>query len=75
MADTFYQQIADDLRAQIESGKLKPGQQLESELELRERWGASRNTVRDAIRQLLTLGLVVTRPARARSWRKKLPRS
>jgi GntR family transcriptional regulator len=61
MADTLYQQIADDLRAQIESGKLKRGQQLETELELRERYGASRNTVRDAIRQLLTLGLVVTR--------------
>jgi GntR family transcriptional regulator len=64
MADTLYQQIADDLRAQIASGKLKPGQQLETELELRERWGASRNTVRDAIRQLLTLGLVVTRPGK-----------
>jgi GntR family transcriptional regulator len=64
MAETLYQQIADDLRAQIESGKLKPGQQLETELELRERWGASRNTVRDAIRQLLTLGLVVTRPGK-----------
>jgi DNA-binding GntR family transcriptional regulator len=25
MADTLYQQIADDLRAQIASGKLKPG--------------------------------------------------
>jgi GntR family transcriptional regulator len=61
MADTLYQQIADDLRAQIESGKLKRGQQLETELELRERYGASRNTVRDAIRQLLNLGLVVTR--------------
>lgn len=64
MADTLYQQIADDLRAQIESGKLKPGQQLEPELELRERWGASRNTVRDAIRQLLTLGLLVTQPGK-----------
>ena len=64
MAGPMYQQIADDLRAEIESGKLKPGQQLETELELRERWGASRNTVRDAIRQLLTLGLVVTRPGK-----------
>ncbi len=62
MADPKYQQIADDLRTQIESGKLKPGQQLETELDLRERYGASRNTVRDAIRRLMTLGLVVTRP-------------
>ena len=72
MADTLYQQIADDLRAQIESGKLKPGQQLETELEMRERWGASRNTVRDAIRQLLTLGLVVTRPGKGTFVAKKI---
>jgi DNA-binding GntR family transcriptional regulator len=27
MADPMYRQIAEDLRAQIESGKLRPGQQ------------------------------------------------
>lgn len=64
MADPIYQQIADDLRAQIESGKIKPGQQLETELELREHYGASRNTVRDAIRRLTALGLIVTRPGK-----------
>ena len=64
MADPIYLQIADDLRTQIESGKLKPGQQLETEFELRERYGASRNTVRDAIRRLMALGLIVTRPGK-----------
>jgi GntR family transcriptional regulator len=62
MANPMYRQIAEDLRAQIESGKPKPGQQLQTEIELRERYGASRNTVRDAIKLLTSLGLVETRP-------------
>jgi DNA-binding FadR family transcriptional regulator len=61
MSNPMYRQIAEDLRAQIESGKLRPGQQLRTELELREHYGASRNTVRDAIKWLITLGLVETR--------------
>ena len=62
MANPMYRQIAEDLRAQIESGDLQPGQQLRTELELREHYGASRNTVRDAIKWLTTLGLVETHP-------------
>jgi GntR family transcriptional regulator len=62
MANPMYRQIAEDLREQIESGGLEPGQQLRTELELREHYQASRNTVRDAIKWLITLGLVETRP-------------
>ena len=62
MSTPLYRQIAEDLREQIESGKLKPGQQLRTEFELREHYGASRNTVRDAIKWLTNLGLVETRP-------------
>jgi GntR family transcriptional regulator len=62
MATPMYRQIAEDLREQIESGALGSGQQLRTELELQERYGASRNTVRDAIRWLINLGLVETRP-------------
>jgi GntR family transcriptional regulator len=62
MANPMYRQIAEDLRAQIESGELAPGQQLRTEGELRDHYGASRNTVRDAIKWLTTLGLVETRP-------------
>ena len=62
MAQPMYQQIADDLRAQIEAHDLHPGQQLPTELQLRERYDASRNTVRDAIKRLISLGLVETRP-------------
>jgi GntR family transcriptional regulator len=62
MANPMYRQIAEDLRAQIESGALRPGQQVRTEIELRDHYGASRNTVRDAIKWLITLGLVETKP-------------
>jgi GntR family transcriptional regulator len=62
MANPMYRQIAEDLRAQIESGELQPGQQLRTELELRDHYEASRNTVRDAIKWLTSLSLVETKP-------------
>ena len=62
MASPMYRQIAEVLREQIELGKLKPGQQLQTEVELRKRYAASRNTIRDAIKWLTSLGLVETRP-------------
>ncbi len=62
MAEPMYRRIADDLRQQIESGQLAPGSQLPTEVELREEYDASRNTIRDAIKWLITRGLVETRP-------------
>lgn len=62
MADPMYRRIAEDLRRQIESGRLGPGSQLPTELELRERYEASRNTIRDAVKSLISRGLVETRP-------------
>ena len=62
MADPIYRQIAEDLRQKIESGKLGHGSQLPTELELRDEYEASRNTVRDAVKWLTTRGLVETRP-------------
>lgn len=62
MDNPMYRQIAEDLRGRIESGELAPGGRLPTELELRDRYNASRNTVRDAIKWLTTLGLVATRP-------------
>jgi len=63
----MYRIIADDLDRRIKIGELQPGAQLPSEIELREEYGqgtakASRNTVRDAIKLLVTRGLVETRP-------------
>ena len=63
MANPMYRQIAEDLRGQIEAGELASGDRLPTELELRDGFNnASRNTVRDAIKWLTTLGLVETRP-------------
>jgi GntR family transcriptional regulator len=62
MAQPMYQTIADDLKKQIESGVLAPGQQLPTEILLRDKYSASRNTIRDAIKRLTSLGLVETRP-------------
>ena len=62
MPDPMYRQIAEDLRQKIESGELGRGSQLPTELELRSLYDASRNTVRDAVKWLMNLGLVETRP-------------
>jgi GntR family transcriptional regulator len=56
-----YRQIAEDLRQKIESGELGYGTQLPTELELRDQYEASRNTIRDAVKLLTTRGLVETR--------------
>lgn len=62
MAEPLYRRIAQDLREQIESGMLSPGEQLPTESELGENFSASRNTIRDAMKWLATRGLVETRP-------------
>ena len=61
MAQPKYQQIADQLRAQIGAGALAPGQRLPSEPDLAAQYDASRNTVRLAIALLTNQGLVVSR--------------
>jgi GntR family transcriptional regulator len=62
MADPMWKQIAEDLRQKIEAGELgSDGRALPTELELQGEYNASRNTVRDAIRWLVTRGLVYTR--------------
>jgi GntR family transcriptional regulator len=62
VADPMYRVIAEELRQEIETGRLAPASQLPTELELRDRFRASRNTIRDAVKSLVALGLVVTRP-------------
>lgn len=58
----MWRQIAEDLRRKIESGELgHGGQPLPTEIELRAEYGAARNTIRDAVKWLVTLGLVYTR--------------
>jgi GntR family transcriptional regulator len=62
VAQPIYQQIAEDLRSKIESGTYEPGTQLPTESDLGEQYQASRNTIRDAIKRLISLGLIETRP-------------
>jgi GntR family transcriptional regulator len=62
MPDPMWKQIAEDLRQKIEAGEIgRDGQPLPTELELQAEYSASRNTVRDAIKWLVTRGLVYTR--------------
>ena len=55
-----YQLLAEDLREQITSGRLRPGQRLPTEPELCVRSGVSRSTVREALRLLASQHLIVT---------------
>ena len=75
MPEPMYKRVAEDLRGRIESGQIAPGSQLPTELDLMEEYGEkfgagserasiSRNTVRDAIKLLVTRGLVMTRPGK-----------
>ncbi len=62
MHDPMWKQIAEDLRQKIEAGETgRDGQPLPTELELQAEYSASRNTVRDAVKWLVTRGMVYTR--------------
>lgn len=55
-----YEALADAIRAQITSGRLRPGDRLPTEPQLGQRTGVSRSTVREALRQLASQHLIVT---------------
>jgi DNA-binding FadR family transcriptional regulator len=52
--------LADDLRSQITSGQLQPGDRLPTEPQLCRDSGVSRSTVREALRLLASQHLIVT---------------
>lgn len=60
MRPPAYQVLADELRADITSGRLQPGERLPPEPELCVRTGVSRSTVREALRLLASQHLIVT---------------
>lgn len=67
MTEAVYIQIADDLREQISSGRLRPGDDIPTEAELAARWSTSRGPIRNALAALRGEGLIETtrgRPAR-----------
>lgn len=57
----LYRQLVDALRAEIQAGAYPVGGMLPTEAELRSRFGVSRHTVREALRQLRDEGLVASR--------------
>jgi DNA-binding transcriptional regulator YhcF (GntR family) len=61
-ASPAHRLIAEDLRRKIDSGELGHGSPLPTELELRNEYGVSRHTVRNAVRWLKRRGLIETRP-------------
>lgn len=56
-----FRQIASALREQIRSGAYAAGSLLPSERELTERWGVSSKTIRAALDQLRSEGLIISR--------------
>lgn len=61
MAGPLYRVIYDDLLAQINGGQLPPSSRIPSEFELAERYGVSRMTVRQALKQMEDERLVIRR--------------
>jgi GntR family transcriptional regulator, transcriptional repressor for pyruvate dehydrogenase complex len=60
-AQPLKEQVLEQLRALLDGGALKPGDQLPSERELSEELAVSRGTVREAVQFLGALGLVEIR--------------
>jgi len=59
-----YVRIAAEIRAQIQSGELKPGQPVPSITSLCQEWGVARETAAHALQVLEAEGLVRRYPGR-----------
>ncbi|EWT02419.1 GntR family transcriptional regulator [Intrasporangium oryzae NRRL B-24470] len=57
----LYHQLAQQLEAAITSGELSPGEAFENEIAMADRLGLSRPTVRRAIQELVSQGLLLRR--------------
>ncbi|MGZ4594099.1 MAG: GntR family transcriptional regulator [Actinomycetes bacterium] len=55
----LYFQVARQIESAIERGELRPGQRLDNEIDLADRYGLSRPTMRKAIEELVNKGLLV----------------
>ena len=55
----YYQQIIEDMKQKIVSGTLEEGAKLLNEVDLAKRYGVSRQTLRQAIAELVSAGLLV----------------
>ncbi len=61
---TLSDKVVSSITESIVSGRLAPGQRLQSERELADQFGVSRTVIREAIRSLVALGLVVSKSGR-----------
>ncbi len=57
----LYQQVMDDIRQDIESGRYRPNQKIPSEAELSEMYSVSRITIRRAVEELSNEGYLTKR--------------
>lgn len=62
--DRLYEHVVEQIKKQILSGQLKPGDQLASERELSKQFGVSRTAIREALKALRESGLVVVQLGR-----------
>lgn len=62
MKNRLVDRVVDEIQQQIMEGKLTPGMMLPPERELTEQLGVSRTALREAVRMLVTKGLLETRP-------------
>jgi GntR family transcriptional repressor for pyruvate dehydrogenase complex len=60
----LYQQLADNIKAQILHGELESGNKLPNERDLSEKFGVSRTVVREAMKALAQEGLIEVQPGR-----------
>jgi DNA-binding GntR family transcriptional regulator len=57
----LYEQAADWVQAEIEAGRLKPGQKFADSRDLADEWGVAYQTVRRTMQELRDRGLVDSR--------------
>lgn len=55
----IWRQVADDIKADIADGALRPGSRLPTEVDLAENYGVARNTIRRAIKELADEKIIV----------------
>src|SRR5687767_12600460 len=70
-----YSMLARVLTDEIEAGRYKVGQLIPTEADLQQRFDVSRHTVREALRDLKTRGLVLARPGVGTVVRSRSPSS
>ena len=61
ISNNAVQQIIDAFTEQLIQGKLRPGEQIPTEVELSEKFGVARNTTREAIKILVAMGVLEIR--------------